>query len=85
MTAPALRETPSQGSEKGQKMATSVGRRPPVSPGRPRAVLDEVLLWELAGLGWGAKRIAAEYTARTGQYVSHATVRDRLNKGEQGK
>ena len=40
--------------------------------------LDKVLLQELAGMGWWAKRIAGEYTARTGQYVSHSTVRDRL-------
>ena len=33
---------------------------------------------ELAGLGWGFKRIAGAYTARTGEYLSHATVRDRL-------
>ena len=66
-------------------MADTVGRRRPVSPGRPRLALNEELLRELAGRGWGAKRIAAEYTARTGDYVSHTTVRDRLKKGEQGE
>ena len=32
---------------------------------------------ELAGRGWGSKRIAAEYMARTGEYLSHMTVRER--------
>ena len=40
--------------------------------------LDENLLEELKGLGFGFKRIAAEYQRRTGQYVSHMTVRERL-------
>jgi len=52
--------------------------RLPVSPGRPKAELDLGLLQELADLGWGFKRIAAEYSRRTGGYVSHMTVRDRL-------
>ena len=60
-------------------------RRTPVSPGRPRRQLDEALLMELAGKGWGAKRIAAEYITQTGHYVSHMTVRDRLNKVTQGE
>ena len=59
-------------------------RRTPVSPGRPRLDLNEDLLLSLAGMGWGAKRIAREYVERTGQYVSHATVRDRLNKLSMG-
>ena len=77
----ASQETPSIGSDKGQKMDTGLRkavRRTPVSPGRPRRQLDEVLLMELAGRGWGFKRIAGEYTAMTGEYLSHATVRDRL-------
>ena len=81
-------ETLSEGSEKGQKMATDKGliRIPiPATPGRPKLVLNEELLWELAGLGWGAKRIAAEYILRTGDYISHMTVRDRLKKVIQGK
>lgn len=59
-------------------MASREVRRLPVSPGRPRRQLDEALLVELAGRGWGFKRIAGEYTARTGAYLSHMTVRDRL-------
>ena len=70
-------ETPSKGSEKGKKMDTRPKSRPPLSPGRPRRQLDEVLLMELAGRGWGSKRIAAEYMARTGEYLSHMTVRER--------
>ena len=50
----------------------------PLSPGRPRVQLDEELLVELSGLGYGFKRIASEYTRRTGEYVSHMLVRDRL-------
>jgi hypothetical protein len=60
-------------------------RRTPVSPGRPRRSFDVDLLRELAALGWGTKRIAAEYIRRTGDYISHATVRDRLKKVTQGK
>jgi len=52
----------------------------PVSPGRPRLSLDLRLLGELAALGWGYKRIAAEYSLRTGIYLSHMTVRDRLGQ-----
>ncbi len=52
----------------------------PVSPGRPRAVLDEVLILGLAAMGWGYKRVAAEYTRRPGQYVSHSAIRARLVK-----
>ena len=50
----------------------------PLSPGRPKSVLDEDLLRELKELGYGAKRLAREYIERTGQYVSHMTVRERL-------
>jgi hypothetical protein len=46
--------------------------------------LDLVLLQELAHLGWGFKRIAAEYSRRTGEYVSAMTVRDRLGGGHDG-
>ena len=54
----------------------------PVSPGRPRLSLDDGLLYELAALGWGFKRIAAEYSRLTGEYVSHMTVRDRLERSK---
>jgi hypothetical protein len=40
--------------------------------------LDEELIVEISGLSYGLKRIASEYTRRTGEYVSHMTVRDRL-------
>ena len=79
----ASQETPSIGSYKGQKMAVGLRkavRRTPLSPGRPRRQLDEVLLMELAAQGYGFKRIASEYMARTGQYLSHETVRARLKK-----
>ena len=59
--------------------------RMPVSPGRPRVQLDEGLLLELADLGLGYKRIAREYSRRTGEYVSHTTVRDRLGKDAKDK
>ena len=59
-------------------MADTGLRRTPLSPGRPKTLLDERLLVELAAQGWGFKRIAKEYIHRTGQYVSHSTVRDRL-------
>ena len=52
----------------------------PVSPGRPRLQLDDNLIRELFGLGYGYKRIANEYIRLTGQYVCHMTVRDRLTK-----
>jgi hypothetical protein len=52
--------------------------RLPVSPGRPKVQLDLGLLQELEALGWGFKRIAAEYSRRTGEYVSAMTVQDRL-------
>ena len=52
--------------------------RMPVSPGRPKLPLDLEMLQELTDLGWGFKRIAAEYSRRKGEYVSHMTVRDRL-------
>ena len=57
-------------------------RRTPVSPGRPKAVLDERLLLELRNLGYGSKRIAREYRELKRQYVSHMTVRDRLRRME---
>ena len=57
--------------------------RLPVSPGRPRVQMDLGMLQELADLGWGFKRIAAEYSRRTGEYVSHMTVRDRLGSLQQ--
>ena len=61
-------------------MAKPGHSRMPVSPGRPRVQLDEELLLELADLGCGYKRIAAEYTRRSGEFVSHMTIRDRLAK-----
>ncbi len=57
-------------------------RRIPVSPGRPKAFLDERLLLELRNLGYGSKRIAREYSELRRQYVSHMTVRDRLRRME---
>ena len=59
-------------------MGHQVHSRLPVSPGRPRVQLDLGMLQELADLRWGFKRIAAEYSRRTGEYISHMTVRDRL-------
>lgn len=50
-------------------MADTSSNHLPVSPGRPRLSVDPVLLQELAGLGWGYKRIAAEYSRRTGVYL----------------
>lgn len=38
----------------------------------------------MADLGWGFKRIAAEYSRRTGEYVSAMTVRDRLLAAHHG-
>ena len=63
-------------------MANQDCRRTPVSPGRPKAVLDEGLLLELRSLGYGSKRIAREYRELKRQYVSHMTVRDRLRPVE---
>ena len=57
-------------------------RRTPLSPGRPRVVLDEGLLRRLQTLGYGSKRIAREYRELTGQYVSHMTVLNRLSRSE---
>ena len=59
-------------------MANEGTRYTPLSPGRPRAVLDESLLRELRARGYGYKRIAREYSCRTGHYISHMTVRQRL-------
>ena len=63
-----------------RKRASKSIKHIPLSPGRPRLDLDEELLSELASLGWGSKRIAAEYLRRTGQYVSHETIRGRLTR-----
>jgi hypothetical protein len=43
--------------------------------------VDVELLRELRARGYGYKRIAGEYTRKTGEYVSHTTVRDRLVGG----
>jgi len=61
-----------------KKMGEQGHSRVPVSPGRPRVQLEDSILLELKGQGYGYKRIASEYTRLTGQYVSHTTVRDRL-------
>ena len=62
----------------GQKKGKAQPKLRPVSPGRPRRELDVELLRELRAKGYGYKRIAGEYTALTGQYISHTTVRARL-------
>ena len=59
--------------------------RPPLSPGRPKLPLDLELVRELSALGYGLKRLAAEYSRITGQYVSHMTIRDRLTMDRDGK
>ena len=71
-------DTEVTGEYKGKIMGESPRNQLPVSPGRPRLSLDLRLLQEIADLGWGYKRIAAEYSRQTGEYVSHMTVRDRL-------
>ena len=53
----------------------------PVPPGRPRREVDVVLLRELRIKGYGYKRIASAYTVATHEYISHATVRERLVNG----
>ena len=65
-------------------MAYRSKRSTPLSPGRPKAVLDEGLLLELRSLGYGFKRIAREYRELTGQYVSHMTVLNRIQPSEAG-
>ena len=62
----------------GQKKGKAQPKPRPVSPGRPRRELDVELLRELHAKGYGFKRIAAEYTRLTGEYISHTTVRARL-------
>ena len=62
----------------GQKKGKAQPKLRPVSLGRPRRELDVELLRELRAKGYGYKRIAGEYTALTGQYISHTTVRARL-------
>ena len=62
----------------GQKKGKAQPKLRPVSPGRPRRELDVELLRELRAKGYGYKRIAGEYTALTGQYISHTIVRARL-------
>ena len=59
-------------------------RRTPLSPGRPKAVLDVGLLLRLQCRGYGSKRIAREYRELTGQYVSHMTVLNRLSRSKAG-
>jgi len=63
-------------------MANQDHRRIPVSPGRPKAVLDERLLLESQNLDYDSKRIAREYSEMRRQYVSHMTVWDRLRRME---
>jgi len=73
-----------QGEQKGKKMSSALVARMPASPGRPLRQLDESLLLELKGRGYGFKRIASEYIDRTGEYVSHMTVGARLNRPSKG-
>ena len=65
----------------GQKKAKAQPKPRPVSPGRPRREVDVELLRELQDRGYGYKRIASAYTAATHEYISHATVRERLVNG----
>ena len=65
----------------GQKKGKAEPKPRPVSPGRPRRVVDVELLRELRARGYGSKRVASAYTRLTGQYVSHTTVRERLVGG----
>ena len=65
----------------GQKKGKAEPKPRPVSPGRPRRVVDVELLRKLRAKGYGYKRVAGEYTRLTGQYVSHTTVRERLVDG----
>ncbi len=62
----------------GQKKGKAQPKPRPVSPGRPRREVDVKLLRELRAKGYGYKRIAGEYTALTGEYISHTTARARL-------
>ena len=66
------------GEVNGQKKGKAGPKPRPVSPGRPRRELDVGLLRELRAKGYGFKRVAAEYTKATGEYISHTTVRERL-------
>ena len=66
------------GEGKGQKKGKAQPKLRPVSPGRPRREVDVELLRELRDRGYGYKRIAGEYTAVTGEYISHTTARARL-------
>ena len=65
----------------GQKKGKAQPKLRPVSPGRPRRELDVELLRMLRARGYGFKRIVGEYTRVTGEYISHATVRERLVDG----
>ena len=69
------------GEGKGQKKEKAEPKPRPVSPGRPRREIDVELLRELRAKGYGFKRIASAYTAATHEYISHATVRERLVNG----
>jgi len=62
----------------GQKKGKAQPKPRPGSPCRPRRELDVELLRELRDRGYGYKRIAGEYTRKTGEYISHATARERL-------
>ena len=65
----------------GQKKGKAQPKPRPVSPGRPRREVDVELLRELRANDYGFKRTASEYTRATGEYISHATVRERLVDG----
>ena len=62
----------------GQKKGKAQPKPRPVSPGRPRREVDVELLRALRTMGYGFKRVAAEYMKATGEYISHTTVRGRL-------
>ena len=65
----------------GQKKGKAEPKPRTVSPGRQKRELDVELLRELQDRGYGYKRIASAYTRATGEYISHATVRERLVDG----
>ena len=59
----------------GQKKGKAQPKPRPVSPGRPRRELDVELVSELRA---GTSGLPGQYTKVTGEYISHATVRERL-------
>ena len=66
------------GEEKGQKKGKAGPKPRPVFPVRPKREVVVELLRVLRGKGYGFKRIAGEYIKATGEYISHTTVRGRL-------